>query len=199
MSLSPISVALINIQHHHPSSTFFHTRLIHQKRPVPSLHHWLFYQPPSYFNKTSTHCPSLLIFSSYSTFVLSPSRKVHHHDPKDLPSRPRRSSRGLRRCCRRCYAAKTRKRRHDGSLSLLEPGLQPRLRRLRLRAAGEPDDCGRVWGAAMLYAYYLPPSLLFHQLGLTALDPLPDDLRVGNPQGVSSARSYSKWNCTLYA
>ncbi|KAI1487807.1 hypothetical protein F5X96DRAFT_123938 [Biscogniauxia mediterranea] len=28
--------------------------------------------------------------------------------------------------------------------------------------------------------------------------PLPDDLRVGNPQGVSSARSYSKWNCTLY-
>ncbi|KAI1191035.1 hypothetical protein F5B17DRAFT_454486 [Nemania serpens] len=29
--------------------------------------------------------------------------------------------------------------------------------------------------------------------------PLPDDLRVGNPQGVSSARSYSKWNCTLYA
>ncbi|KAI0024489.1 hypothetical protein F4780DRAFT_603689 [Xylariomycetidae sp. FL0641] len=28
--------------------------------------------------------------------------------------------------------------------------------------------------------------------------PLPDDLRVGNPQGVSSARSYSGWNCTLY-
>ncbi|KAI0599197.1 hypothetical protein F4775DRAFT_130395 [Biscogniauxia sp. FL1348] len=28
--------------------------------------------------------------------------------------------------------------------------------------------------------------------------PLPYDLRVGNPQGVSSARSYSKWNCTLY-
>ncbi|KAI1111920.1 hypothetical protein F5Y14DRAFT_453518 [Nemania sp. NC0429] len=32
-----------------------------------------------------------------------------------------------------------------------------------------------------------------------ALDPLPEDLRVGNPQGVSSARSYSKWNCTLFA
>lgn len=30
------------------------------------------------------------------------------------------------------------------------------------------------------------------------VDPLPDDLRVGNPQGVSSARSYSKWNCTLF-
>ncbi|KAI0108578.1 hypothetical protein GGR51DRAFT_558889 [Nemania sp. FL0031] len=29
--------------------------------------------------------------------------------------------------------------------------------------------------------------------------PLPYDLRVGNPQGVSSARSYSKWNCTLFA
>ncbi|KAI1197140.1 hypothetical protein F5X97DRAFT_324700 [Nemania serpens] len=29
--------------------------------------------------------------------------------------------------------------------------------------------------------------------------PLPEDLRVGNPQGVSSARSYSKWNCTLFA
>ncbi|KAI0814602.1 hypothetical protein GGR55DRAFT_632515 [Xylaria sp. FL0064] len=28
--------------------------------------------------------------------------------------------------------------------------------------------------------------------------PLPYDLRVGNPQGVSSARSYSKWNCTLF-
>ncbi|KAH8162197.1 hypothetical protein CIB48_g6044 [Xylaria polymorpha] len=28
--------------------------------------------------------------------------------------------------------------------------------------------------------------------------PLPEDLRVGNPQGVSSARSYSKWNCTLF-
>ncbi|KAI3321688.1 hypothetical protein HD806DRAFT_144889 [Xylariaceae sp. AK1471] len=28
--------------------------------------------------------------------------------------------------------------------------------------------------------------------------PLPVDLRVGNPQGVSSARSYSKWNCTLF-
>ncbi|KAI1640598.1 hypothetical protein F4809DRAFT_637400 [Biscogniauxia mediterranea] len=28
--------------------------------------------------------------------------------------------------------------------------------------------------------------------------PLPYDLRVGNPQGVSSVRSYSKWNCTLY-
>ncbi|KAI1138604.1 hypothetical protein F5Y05DRAFT_413225 [Hypoxylon sp. FL0543] len=27
---------------------------------------------------------------------------------------------------------------------------------------------------------------------------LPDDLRVGAPQGVSSARAYSKWNCTLY-
>ncbi|KAI0904575.1 hypothetical protein F4823DRAFT_614503 [Ustulina deusta] len=31
------------------------------------------------------------------------------------------------------------------------------------------------------------------------IDPLPNDLRVGNPQGVSSARSYSKWNCTLFA
>ncbi|KAI8951475.1 hypothetical protein F4801DRAFT_578455 [Xylaria longipes] len=29
-------------------------------------------------------------------------------------------------------------------------------------------------------------------------DPLPEALRVGNPQGVSSARSYSKWNCTLF-
>ncbi|KAI1753260.1 hypothetical protein F4782DRAFT_87762 [Xylaria castorea] len=28
--------------------------------------------------------------------------------------------------------------------------------------------------------------------------PLPEVLRVGNPQGVSSARSYSKWNCTLF-
>ncbi|KAH9883473.1 hypothetical protein F4778DRAFT_801888 [Xylariomycetidae sp. FL2044] len=28
--------------------------------------------------------------------------------------------------------------------------------------------------------------------------PLPYDLRVGNPQGVSSAKSYSGWNCTLY-
>ncbi|KAI1761413.1 hypothetical protein GGR53DRAFT_469324 [Hypoxylon sp. FL1150] len=28
--------------------------------------------------------------------------------------------------------------------------------------------------------------------------PLPDDLRVGNPQGVSSARAYAGWNCTLF-
>ncbi|KAI1342711.1 hypothetical protein F5Y15DRAFT_313129 [Xylariaceae sp. FL0016] len=28
--------------------------------------------------------------------------------------------------------------------------------------------------------------------------PLPADLHVGAPQGVSSARSYSRWNCTLY-
>ncbi|OTA67226.1 hypothetical protein K449DRAFT_430425 [Hypoxylon sp. EC38] len=27
---------------------------------------------------------------------------------------------------------------------------------------------------------------------------LPEDLHVGAPQGVSSARAYSKWNCTLY-
>ncbi|KAI1415429.1 hypothetical protein F5Y13DRAFT_187537 [Hypoxylon sp. FL1857] len=27
---------------------------------------------------------------------------------------------------------------------------------------------------------------------------LPEDLHVGPPQGVSSARAYSKWNCTLY-
>ncbi|KAI1776258.1 hypothetical protein F4818DRAFT_440624 [Hypoxylon cercidicola] len=28
--------------------------------------------------------------------------------------------------------------------------------------------------------------------------PLPDDLRVGNPQGVSSARAYEGWSCTLF-
>ncbi|KXJ93438.1 hypothetical protein Micbo1qcDRAFT_174496 [Microdochium bolleyi] len=28
---------------------------------------------------------------------------------------------------------------------------------------------------------------------------LPYSLRPGNPQGVSSARAYSKWNCTLFA
>ncbi|KAI1505707.1 Tubulin/FtsZ, GTPase domain-containing protein [Biscogniauxia marginata] len=56
----------------------------------------------------------------------------------------------------------------------------------------------------------LPVHLLPHwwcrYVGLThaspfwggSLVPLPDDLRVGNPQGVSSARSYSQWNCTLY-
>ncbi|KAI0834688.1 hypothetical protein F5Y06DRAFT_306576 [Hypoxylon sp. FL0890] len=27
---------------------------------------------------------------------------------------------------------------------------------------------------------------------------LPEDLRVGAPQGVSSAKAYSQWNCTLY-
>ncbi|KAI0439374.1 hypothetical protein F4803DRAFT_48020 [Xylaria telfairii] len=47
--------------------------------------------------------------------------------------------------------------------------------------------CERLTDVATTGGYGGPPCY-----------PLPEDLRVGNPQGVSSARSYSKWNCTLF-
>ncbi|KAI0143683.1 hypothetical protein GGR57DRAFT_483205 [Xylariaceae sp. FL1272] len=47
--------------------------------------------------------------------------------------------------------------------------------------------CERLGNLVTSGGYSGPPCYL-----------LPEDLHVGAPQGVSSARSYSKWNCTLF-
>ncbi|KAI2603669.1 hypothetical protein GGR54DRAFT_457360 [Hypoxylon sp. NC1633] len=44
----------------------------------------------------------------------------------------------------------------------------------------------------------LTDVVMVHGYGGPACFTLPDDLRAGNPQGVSSARAFSGWRCILY-
>ncbi|KAI1327766.1 hypothetical protein F5Y16DRAFT_399054 [Xylariaceae sp. FL0255] len=59
--------------------------------------------------------------------------------------------------------------------------------------------CETLTGLVVGGGYGPPPCSADKELYVCVrIDPVPEDLHVGPPQGVSSARSYSGWNCTLY-